>query len=80
MRERRQKRGNVKADEIIESFDEHIKSFPFKVAHYENCGREFRYLSSELPIWTMYEMYFKQYNPCSYLVLKNEDVDVLSKV
>lgn len=54
MRGQHQRSGNVKPDEIIESIDDHIKTFPNKVAHYEACGRKCKYLSSELSVRKMF--------------------------
>lgn len=52
-------RGNAIPDNICAFIDEHIKEFPVKETHYSN--KNIQYLSAELNIKTMYELFCKKH-------------------
>lgn len=52
--------GNSVPGEICLQIEEHIKSFPVKIAHYSS--KEYRYLSAELSVKKMWEL-FKEKHP-----------------
>ena len=66
MRGRHRNRFNAKSDEIYSLIDDHINSFPYKVEHYTKSGNKKRYLSGELSVLKMYELFLEKHRPEHY--------------
>lgn len=70
LRGRHNNRPRAKSDIIIQTIDEHIRSFPFCVSHHGPCGRKKRYLAPNLNVLKMYTLYLQKYYPDIYLTLR----------
>lgn len=75
-RGKHQHRGNRLPLNIIGKIDEHIRSFPYHIAHYGSKGERRRYLSSELSVLKMYELFLEKYYPETLSTAKTEGTDL----
>lgn len=57
------------ADDILNQIDSHIRSFPARESHYSRKDSEKHYLSSDLSVSKMHELYL-QHEPTVYDELK----------
>ncbi|CAI6374563.1 unnamed protein product [Macrosiphum euphorbiae] len=65
-------RPNKLPDNILFQLSAHIQSFPKCISHYSRQdNNEKRYLSAELSVHKMYEMYIEKYEPDIYEILIN---------
>ena len=56
--------------EIQEKVDDHLRSFPYRVSHYGGHGNKRRYLSSELSVLRMYNLFIEKFYPGHYAEIK----------
>lgn len=55
---------------LVETIDEHIRSFPYRTSHYGASGKKKRYLETGLSVMKMYELFLEKYYPECYLKVK----------
>lgn len=56
-------RKNKLPSHVVQNVDDHIQSFPYNIVHYGPSGERRRYLSSQLSVLKMYEMFLEKYYP-----------------
>jgi len=67
-------RGNAKDDQILFQIDTHIQSFPSRQSHYSRSKNdEVRYLSPDLNVSKMYNLYLMKYESDTWELMKNKN-------
>jgi len=75
------KRGNQKKDQVIFQIETHIDSFPSRISHYSRHKNEsVRYLSADLNISKMYELYMVKHESNTWKSIQEGDKNIKPNV
>lgn len=74
---------NTISEAIMQSVDAHIRSYPYRVAHYGKSGQKARYLHCDLSVRSMWIKFLEEYDPAACLAVRakvsNNDVAPIVK-